>query len=100
MSTAMFIRHKCRPGKRDEVQRLWEKYMKPRVADNPGHQAYYYCYDQNEPDTISIFQVGVDSDAFKRFLEGEWYPAFLNELRPLSAERPRVVTCDVIWSRG
>lgn len=28
--SALFIRHQAQPGKRDEVRRVWEKYVKPR----------------------------------------------------------------------
>jgi hypothetical protein len=55
--TALFIRHQAQPGKRDDVRRVWEKHVKPRVATNPAHEAYFFCYDNGDPDVICVFQL-------------------------------------------
>jgi len=54
---ALFIRHQAQPGKREEVQRIWAKYVQPRVAANPAHEAYYFCYDEQDPDVVCVFQL-------------------------------------------
>ena len=55
--TALFIRHQARPGLRDEVRRIWEKHVRPRVEANPDHEAYYFCFDEADPDVICVFQM-------------------------------------------
>jgi hypothetical protein len=40
---ALFIKHRAVPEKRDAVRRIWEKHLKPRVAADPAHEAYFYC---------------------------------------------------------
>ena len=42
---ALFIRHKAKPGQRDAMREIWEHYVKPRAAANPGHLEYFFCYD-------------------------------------------------------
>jgi hypothetical protein len=39
--SALFVRHKALPGKREEARRIWEKHVRPRVEKNPDHLAYY-----------------------------------------------------------
>lgn len=51
---AIFIRHKTLPGKREEVRKVWERYMQPLIAQNKGHEAYFYCYDDTTL-TRSVF---------------------------------------------
>ncbi len=66
---ALFIKHRALPGKRDEVRRIWEQHLKPRVVANHAHEAYFYCYDDNDPDTICVFQQYVDRASSQEFLE-------------------------------
>jgi len=54
--TALFIKHKALPDKRDEVRRIWEKHLKSRIAANPTHEADFYRYDDNDADTICVFR--------------------------------------------
>lgn len=87
--TALFIKHRALAGKRDEVRRIWEKHLKPRIAANPAHEAYFYCYDDNDPDTICVFQQYADRASSQEFMEGSWYAAYLNEVTPPSCRSTR-----------
>ena len=61
MSTsATFVRHKAKPGRRDDLWRVWEKYVRDYVAGNDGALSCYYCYDDNDPDTVIVFQLAAD----------------------------------------
>ena len=48
--SALFVRHKALPGKREEARRIWEKHVRPRVEKNPDHLAYYFCFEDGDPD--------------------------------------------------
>ena len=98
--TALFIKHKALSGKRDEVRRIWEKHLKPRVAANPTHEAYFYCYDDNDPDTICVFQQYADRASSQEFLEGSWYAAYLNEVTLLLAGQPEISVATPVWAKG
>ena len=97
---ALFVRHKSRPGRRDDVRRVWEKHVKPHVQANPRHVAYYFCYDDQDPDTISVFQLYSDPDAMKDFMSGDWYPAYIEEVSRLVTEPPRIMPATLIWAKG
>lgn len=99
MKTGLFIRHQAKPGMRGEVQRVWEKYVKPRAAANPHHMAYYFCHDNGDPDVVCVFQLYSSEAAMKEFLAGEWYPDYLAEISPLVAAAPQITPANLIWSK-
>lgn len=98
--TALFVRHQAQPGKRDDVRRVWEKHVKPRATANPGHEAYYFCYDRNDPDVICVFQLYPDSAALQDFLKGAWYADYLNEVSQFVAVPPQITPADLIWAKA
>ncbi len=97
---ALFIKHSALPGKRDEVRRIWEQHLKPRVVANHAHEAYFYCYDDNDPDTIWVFQQYVDRASSQEFLEAPWYAAYLNEVSPFLAGQPEISLATPVWVKG
>ena len=97
--TALFIRHKAKPGQRDDVRRVWEKYVKPRAAANPAHEAYFICFDSKDPDTIYVFQLYRDEVAMREFLSGSWYPEYLEEVGKVVAAPPEIQPADLIWAK-
>lgn len=55
-SIALIIKHRTIPGNRDAVREIWERHMVPAISNNPGHTAYFYCFDNADPDVICAFQ--------------------------------------------
>ncbi len=99
-TTALFIRHRTRPGRRDQVRAVWDRNVRAAVARNPGHAASHYCSDDRDPDAICAFQQYVDADAARAFLATESYAAYLREVEPLLAGRPEVTSLTPAWSKG
>ena len=97
--TALFIRHQAKPGQRDDVRRVWEKHVKPRAAANPAHEAYYFCFDSNDPDVICVFQLYTDKTAMENFLKGDWYPGYLKEVGEFVSVAPQITPADLVWSK-
>jgi len=97
---ALFVRHRTLPGRRDEVRKVWEKHMAPAVSANPGHIAYFYCLDNNDPDSVCAFQEYVSAEASESFLQTESYAAYLREVEPLLAGPPEVTVLTPVWSKG
>jgi quinol monooxygenase YgiN len=96
---ALFITHKALPGKRDEVRRVWEKHLRPNIAENPAHEAYFYCYDDADPDVICVFQQYVDHEAPKDFVKAPWYAAYSDEVSPLLAGPPEIRAATPMWAK-
>ena len=97
---ALFITHKALPGKRDEVRRVWQKHLQPAIAGNPAHEAYFYCFDDDDPDTICVFQQYADRKSAQKFLKAACYAAYLDEVSPLLAGQPQVRSATAVWANG
>jgi len=74
--------------------------MAPAIAANPGHLAYYYCFDIADPDSILAFQQYQSVEASQEFLKTESYSAYLKEVEPLLMGPPQVEALTPIWSKG
>ena len=97
--TALFIRHQANPGMRGDVQRVWDKHVKPRTVANPGQLAYYFCHDNENPDVVCVFQLYASEAAMKEFLSGSWYRDYLAEIVPFIAAGPRITPATLVWSK-
>lgn len=97
---ALIIKHKTQAGKRDEVRAVWEKHMAPAVSNNPGHAAYFYCFDNADPDSISAFQVYESAEASRQFLATASYAAYLEDVEPLLLGPPQVTVLTPVWAKG
>lgn len=96
---ALIIRHQTQPGLRDDVQKVWEAHMAPAVDANPGHVAYFYCFDNADPDAISAFQVYDSAESSQRFLETDAYAAYLRAVEPLLSGPPQVTALTPQWTK-
>lgn len=97
---ALFIAHQTLPGKRDAVRAVWMKHMAPAVEANPGHLAYVYGFDANDPDAICAFQLYASAEQAEAFLSHPNYADYLAEVEPLLAGPPQVRTIDPQWRKA
>lgn len=97
---ALIITHKVLPGKRDEVRGVWEKHLRPTIAANPAHEAYFYCYDDNDPDVICAFQQYADRASAQAFVKSPGYATYVAEVSPLLTGQPQVRAVTPMWSKG
>ena len=96
---ALIIRHQTLPGRRDDVRKVWEEHMAPAVDGNAGHVAYFYCFDNTDPDAISAFQVYDSAESSQRFLETDAYAAYLRAVEPLLSGPPQVTSLTPQWTK-
>lgn len=97
--TALFVRHTALPGRRSDVQRIWEQHVKPRAEANPDHEGYYFCHDDSDPDVICVFQVYSSEAALKAFVGGDWYPGYLAEIAQVVAAPPTLSQASLVWAK-
>lgn len=94
---ALFITHRTAKGKRDAVREVWERHMAPAIRDNPGHIAYFYCFDNADADILRVFQLYRDRAASEAFLEHPNYVEYLAESRALLAGPPEIHEATPAW---
>ena len=83
---ALFLKNKAKPGKREEVHRLWDKYLRPRVETSAAQELYLFCYADDDPDTFYIFELYNDRQAFMDNGQAGWFADYLREVSPLLQE--------------
>lgn len=84
--TAFFIRHTAKPGRRDDLRRIWEKYVQDYVLASEQQPIYYYCYDNGDPDTIMVFQLHAHRSSGDEFTRQPWYADYERETAALLAK--------------
>lgn len=100
MSVAVFIEHRVRPGRRDDVRAVWERWLRPAIAENDAHEAYAYTFDADDADVIRAFQQYRDSASAAAFLQTPAYLSYVAEVEPLLLGPPNVTRADVVWTKG
>lgn len=98
---AMIIKTKTKPGKRDEVKRLFDQHLRPRAeaADSP-QQVVVLCYDDVDPDTLILFEIYRDHDASQQNAQAPWFWAYMEAVGALIEGQPEMWTATPQWSRG
>lgn len=99
-SFAVIIKHKTQAGKRDEVRQVWEKHMAPAITANPGYLAYFYCFDNADPDVICAFQQYSSVEASQEFLKTASYAAYLEEVESLLSGPLQVTALTPMWVKS
>jgi quinol monooxygenase YgiN len=97
---ALIIKHQTQPGRREEVRRSWERHMAPAIAANPGHTAYFYCFDNTDPNSICAFQQYSSVEASQDFLKTSTYAAYLKDVEPLLVGPPMVTALTPMWTKA
>lgn len=95
---ATLVQHRTLPGKREDVERVWQKHIKPHVAGNPNFRAYFYCFG-DDPDSIGAFQSYSDRNAAAAFVKTPEYAAYYEEVKPYLLGDPTITVLDVRWSK-
>ncbi|OHC40474.1 MAG: hypothetical protein A2211_05185 [Rhodanobacter sp. RIFOXYA1_FULL_67_6] len=81
--SASLVMLKAKPGQRDEVRRVWEKYARDYIAGSA--LSFYYCYDDGDPDRIIVFGLG-DPASLREFAQQPWFPDYQRDTHALLAE--------------
>jgi quinol monooxygenase YgiN len=97
---AVIVKTQTQPGKRDEVRRLWEVHLRPRVEANAAQEVYFFCEDTQDPDTFYLFEIYSDPDALSANAGSEWFAEYLQAVRPLLADRGEVGVATPVWVKG
>lgn len=94
---ALFIKHRSLPGKRDAVRDVWQRHMQPHIEQHSAHEAYFYCFDGDDPDSICVYQQYSDRESAQAFLRMPNYARYLREVEPLLAGQPEITTATPVW---
>lgn len=94
------VRQTAKPGKRDEVRRIWEKYVRAYAEANDGFLGVYYCYDDGDPEVSIVVSLAADAAAQQQFGMQPWVADYQRETAPLLAAPPEVRTATPRYVKG
>ncbi|MBN1274201.1 MAG: hypothetical protein JXB26_18210 [Candidatus Aminicenantes bacterium] len=96
---ALFIKLKTKPGKREEVKHVWEKYVKPHSEGEKALDISCYCFALEDEDTICLFELISDPSVATSTMQSDWFANYQEELKPLVASPPEIITAAPIWTK-
>jgi quinol monooxygenase YgiN len=97
---ALFIKIKTKPGKRDEVRELWEKFLKGRAEAKDAQELYFFCNDNNDADAFLLFVVYSAPVALAKNATTKWFAAYMESVGPLLDGMPEVYMKTPVWAKG
>lgn len=97
---ALFIKSRAKAGQRDALRGLWESHLRDRAGANPALEAYYYCYDNDDPDVVHLFEVYRDAAAQAADGGGEAFATFMAEAGALLDGPPEFHQTTPMWIKG
>jgi quinol monooxygenase YgiN len=97
---ALYIRHKAKPGKREDVRRIWEKYARAYLEAAGRQLVYVYGFDDNDPDAIVAYQLMTDAGGADEFVQQPWYRDYDRETKALLAEQSEFRTITPQWIKN
>lgn len=93
----LIVKTKTQPGKRDDVYRLFEKYLASRVQDTDALETFVWCADEIDTDIFYIFEIYRDRSVQQVNAQDPAYLAYLQETQPLLAVPPEIMKATPVW---
>ena len=97
---AMFIKSKAKPGRRDELQSLYQELLAPRAMQNEAQEVVVWCADQHDPDTFYLFEIYSDAAEMGANAEAPWFAEYMARAGTHLAIEPEVEMATPVWSKG
>ena len=94
-----FVRHKVKPGKRDEFMRVWEKYVRDYLMGDSGTLGFYCCSDNDDPDAVILVTLAADEASAGGFRKQPWSGDYQRETSALRAGQSEVFTGTPRWTK-
>ena len=96
----LIVKTKTKPGKREEVYRLFDKHLAPRVDGTNALEVFAWCADEVDADIFYIFEIYGDRTIQQTNAQDPAYFAYLQEAEPLLESGPEVVRATPVWAKG
>ncbi len=97
---ALIIKTKCQPGKRDEVRRLWDEYLKPRALTNTDQEVIVYSYDLQDENTFYLFEIYSSQQAFEASSKAPWFWDYMKAAGAMLDGQPEVMMANPVFTKG
>jgi quinol monooxygenase YgiN len=97
---ATIVSVKTRPGKRDEVLKLFRQHLAPRATGNPAQEVVVWVADAADQDTFHLFEIYSDQAAMEKNAKADWFGAYMAQAGPLLAGMPEMRVGEPRWIKA
>jgi quinol monooxygenase YgiN len=97
---AVMVKTRTQPGKRDDVRRLWDAHLRPRVEANAAQEVYFFCEDANDPDVFYLFEIYANPEAMEANGQSPWFADYMAAVGPLLTDQSEVAIATPTWAKG
>ncbi len=94
------VKFKALPGKRNEVKNVWERLVKPHAETSQSLDFCCYSFVNEDEDSIILFEILAEGVEFDLSSQEDWFKKYLEEMGPLLAGPPELLTGKPIWIKG
>jgi quinol monooxygenase YgiN len=98
-ATAMIVRSRAKPGKREELRASWDKHLRAETESDPARLLYLYLYEADDPDAYVLVEVLAEG-ASPPPPDAPFFQRFMQEAAPLLDGMPAMQQTEVAWSKG
>lgn len=99
-SLVLEITGRAKPGKRDDVLRLFETHLAPRAEANEAQVLVAWAADEADGDRFVLFEIYRNRAAAAANGKQPWFAAYLAEVGPLLDGPPAMTSAVLRWSKG
>jgi quinol monooxygenase YgiN len=97
-ATAIIVRSRAKPGKRDELRVAWDRHLRPEIESDPARLLYLYLWDSDDPNASVLIEVFAEG-ASPPPPDAPFFQRFMQEAAPLLDGMPAVQQTEVVWSK-
>lgn len=94
---AVYLTIRTKPGKRDELQALWEQHLKGRIVQNSELPGYIFALDHSDENVIRIAELYQTNEALNENAQAKWFSDYMQQANPLLDGEPEFHTATPVW---
>jgi len=99
---AVIAKNRTKPGKRDELRKLFEKHLGQHALSNRTQEVVVWCDDIKDSDAFYLFEICNSYEAFQlnSAAPGPWFADYMREAGPLLDGQPEMMVGTPKWAKG
>lgn len=99
MGVATIVSGRAKPGKRDELFRLFEQHLASRAKANEAQQVVVWMADASDAEAFHLFEIYRDQAAMESNAKAEWFWAYMAQAGPLLDGQPTMKLATPRWTK-
>jgi len=98
---AVVVEVTAKDGARDEIRALWDRHLRPQLErPDSAQELYLLCDDAADPNGLLLIELYNDRSRMDANAQAPWFSAYMQEVSPLLAGRPRMRLANPRWAKG